>query len=126
MQACRVWAGRLPGHRALYRLFAQRGPARGCPTTSTAKSTTSTATSVAVALPPPETGALEKDWKSFGGTAYYGCPEQFALGKSALDNIRPKIFDPKTGQYVTPAVPMIVADDNLTGAICTLSTHWMR
>lgn len=96
-------------------------PPAAAPTTSTPKSTTSTATSFAVASPPPETGALEKDWKSYGGTAYYGCPEQFALGKSALDNIRPKIFDPKTGQYITPAVPMIAADENITGGICTLS-----
>jgi hypothetical protein len=74
-------------------------PPAAAPTTSTAKSTPSTATRIAIASPPPETGALEKDWKSYGGTAYYGCPEQFALGKSVLDNIRPKIFDPKTGQY---------------------------
>jgi hypothetical protein len=96
-------------------------PPAAAPTTATAKSTTPTATSIAVASPPGVTGALEKDWKSYGGTAYYGCPEQYALGKSALENIRPKIFDPKTGQYVTPAVPMIAAGEDITGGICTLS-----
>src|SRR6201997_3046519 len=73
-------------------------PATPSTSTSTAKTTTSTA-----APPPSVTGPLEKDWKSYGGTAYFGCPDKFSLDKSALDSIRPKIFDTKTGQYVAPA-----------------------
>jgi hypothetical protein len=64
---------------------------------------------------------LEKDWKSYGGTAYFGCPERFSLSKSALEDIRPKIFDPKTGQYVAPAIPTVPAGENLTGGICALT-----
>jgi hypothetical protein len=93
-------------------------PPAATPTTSTAKSTT---ISTAVASPPPVTGALQKDWKRYGGTAYYGCPEQFSFGRSTLEDIRPKIFDTKTGQYSAPAVPMIGADENITGGICSLS-----
>ena len=88
------------------------------PTTSTSVSKTS-----ARAAPPPApiTGPLEKDWKSYGGTAYFGCPEKFSAGKTALEDIRPKIFDPKTGQYVAPAIPAIPAGQNLTGGICALT-----
>jgi hypothetical protein len=67
------------------------------------------------------TGPLEKDWKSYGGTAYFGCPDKFSPSKSALDEIRPKIFDTKTGQYVAPAVPAIPAGENLAGAMCALT-----
>lgn len=88
------------------------------PTTSTAASKTSTR---AVAPPAPITGPLEKDWKSYGGTAYFGCPEKFSTSKSALEDIRPKIFDPKTGRYVAPAIPAIPAGQNLTGGICALT-----
>lgn len=73
------------------------------------------------APPAPITGPLEKDWKSYGGTAYFGCPEKFSAGKSALDDIRPKIFDPKTGQYVAPAIPTVAAGENVTGAMCALT-----
>ena len=59
--------------------------------------------------------------KSYGGTAYFGCPEKLSVSKSALEDIRPKIFDPKTGQYVAPAVPTVAAGENLTGAICALT-----
>lgn len=86
------------------------------PTSPTAASKTSTR-----AGPAPITGPLEKDWKSYGGTAYFGCPQTFSAGKSALDDIRPKIFDPKTGQYVAPAIPTIPAGENLTGAMCALT-----
>ncbi|OBI21036.1 hypothetical protein A5714_07535 [Mycobacterium sp. E2462] len=88
------------------------------PTNSTAHPKSS-----AAAAPPPAavTGPLEKDWKSYGGTAYFGCPEKYSTGKSALDDIRPKVFDPKTGQYVTPGLPTVAPGENLTGAICALT-----
>ncbi|HEX5256660.1 MAG TPA: hypothetical protein VFW69_22850 [Mycobacterium sp.] len=84
-------------------------------TTSTSVSRTSTR---ATAPPAPISGPLEKDWKSYGGTAYFGCPEKFSAGKSALEDIRPKIFDPKSGQYVAPGIPSVPAGENLTGGIC--------
>ena len=84
--------------------------------TSPAKTTTHT-----VAPPAGVTGPLEKDWKSYGGTAYFGCPAKFSSGKSALDDIRPKVFDTKTGQYVAPAIPVVRAGENLTGGICALT-----
>jgi len=87
------------------------------PTTSTITSTTSST----VPPPAPITGPLEKDWKSYGGTAYVGCPEKFALAKSALEDIRPKVFDTKTGQFVAPAVPTVPAGENLTGGMCALT-----
>ncbi|HTX98208.1 MAG TPA: hypothetical protein VME67_27275 [Mycobacterium sp.] len=93
-------------------------PPRAAPTTTNSPSKTATST----APPPaPITGPLEKDWKSYGGTAYFGCPERFSASKSALDDIRPKIFDPRTGQYVAPASPAVPAGENLTGAICALT-----
>lgn len=93
-------------------------PPAATPTTSTSSPKTAPS---AVAAPAPITGPLEKDWKSYGGTAYFGCPEKFSDSKSALDDIRPKIFDPKTGQYVAPALPVVPAGENLTGAICALT-----
>ncbi len=87
-------------------------------TTSTSVSKTSTR---AAAPPAPITGPLEKDWKSYGGTAYFGCPEKFSAGKSALEDIRPKIFDPKSGQYVAPAIPAVPAGETLTGGMCALT-----
>ena len=94
------------------------GPPAATPTTtmSTAKTTASSAPA-----PPPVTGPLEKDWKTYGGTAYFGCPEKFSPGKSALEDIRPKVFDPKTGQYVAPGVPTLSDGENLTGGICALA-----
>ncbi|MEB4208074.1 hypothetical protein [Mycobacterium sp. 94-17] len=84
--------------------------------------TSASKTSVHAAAPAaPVTGPLQKDWKSYGGTAYFGCPEKFSVSKSALEDIRPKIFDPKSGQYVAPAVPTIPAGDSLTGGICALT-----
>lgn len=91
------------------------------PLTPTAPTSASASKTRAAAGPAPITGPLEKDWKSYGGTAYFGCPQGFSAGKSALDDIRPKIFDPKTGQYVAPAIPAIAAGENLTGAMCALS-----
>ena len=67
------------------------------------------------------TGPLEKDWKSYGGTAYFGCPETFSLGKTALDDIRPKVFDTKSGQYAAPPLPTVAAGENVAGAVCALS-----
>lgn len=93
-------------------------PPAATPTTSTSSPKSAPS---AVAAPAPITGPLEKDWKSYGGTAYFGCPEKFSDSKSALDDIRPKIFDPKTGQYVAPALPVVPAGENLTGAICALT-----
>ncbi len=93
-------------------------PPAPTPTTSTSPSRTSTST---VPSPAPITGPLEKDWKSYGGTAYFGCPEKFSLSKSALEDIRPKIFDTKTGQYVAPAIPTVPAGENLTGGMCALT-----
>ncbi|MCV7101109.1 hypothetical protein H7I01_12030 [Mycobacterium palustre] len=94
------------------------GPPAATPTTSTSAAKTTTGKAAA---PPPITGPLEKDWKSYGGTAYFGCPEKFSQGNTALQDIRPKIFDTKTGQYVTPAVPAVAAGEKLTGAICALT-----
>ncbi|WP_369807317.1 hypothetical protein [Mycobacterium sp. 852002-51057_SCH5723018] len=94
------------------------GPPAATPTTST--STAQTATSK-VSAPPPVTGPLEKDWKSYGGTAYFGCPEKFSQSKTALQDVRPKVFDTKSGQYVAPAVPSVAAGENLTGGMCALT-----
>jgi hypothetical protein len=93
------------------------------PPTATPTTSTSTPTTTSGTPPPPPgvTGPLEKDWKSYGGTAYFGCPEKFSLSKSALEEIRPKIFDTKTGQYVAAAMPMTAAGENITGAMCALS-----
>lgn len=86
----------------------------------TTTNSTTTATTSASA-PPPITGPLEKDWKTYGGTAYFGCPEKFSPSASALDDIRPKIFDTKTGQYVAPAIPAVPPGEHLTGAMCALT-----
>lgn len=88
------------------------------PTSSTSHPRTTVSAAPAAA---PITGPLEKDWKSYGGTAYFGCPDKFLAGKSALDEIRPKIFDTKTGQYVAPAVPAIPANETVVGAMCALT-----
>ena len=64
---------------------------------------------------------MAKDWKSYGGTAYFGCPEAFSVGKSALEDIRPKVFDTKTGQFTTVAIPTVPTGENVTGAMCALS-----
>jgi hypothetical protein len=93
-------------------------PPAATPTTSTSTPATTTSNTPA---PPPVTGPLEKDWKSYGGTAYFGCPEKFSQSKSALEDIRPKVFDTKSGQYVAPGVPTVPAGENLTGGICALT-----
>ncbi|OBA75192.1 hypothetical protein A5641_24430 [Mycobacterium sp. 1554424.7] len=89
--------------------------------TPTSETSTSTTTTSAAPAPPPVTGPLERDWKSYGGTAYVGCPEKFVERKSALEDIRPKVFDTKTGQYVAPGIPGVPAGENLTGGICALT-----
>ncbi|MEB3983588.1 hypothetical protein OQ968_20260 [Mycobacterium sp. 663a-19] len=91
------------------------------PTTTPTTSTTTSASTSAAPAPGPITGPLEKDWKSYGGTAYFGCPERFSLTRTALADIRPKVFDTKTGQYVAPAVPTVPAGENLTGGMCALT-----
>lgn len=96
-------------------------PPAATPTTSTSTASAAGTTTSSVPAPPPITGPLQKDWKSYGGTAYFGCPEDFHPGKAAFDEIRPKIFDTRTGQYVAPALPAIAADEQLTGAMCALS-----
>ncbi|MGD1171871.1 hypothetical protein ACKUVQ_05325 [Mycobacterium seoulense] len=93
-------------------------PPAAVPTTSTSAGKT---TARSAPQPPPVTGPLEKDWKTYGATAYFGCPEKFSPGKSALEGIRPKVFDTKTGQYVAPGVPTVPAGENLTGGICALT-----
>lgn len=93
-------------------------PPAATPTTSTSAQKKAAGTAPA---PAPITGPLEKDWKSYGGTAYFGCPDKISVSKSALEDIRPKIFDPKTGQYVAPGVPAVAPGENLTGAICALT-----
>ena len=91
------------------------------PAAMTATSTVGTTAPSKVAPPAPETSPLAKDWQSYGGTAYFGCPEEFSLGKSALENIRPKVFDTKTGQFTTVAIPAVPAGESITGAVCGLS-----
>jgi hypothetical protein len=91
------------------------------PAAQPAASTSKPAAPATVAPPAPETSPLAKDWKSYGGTAYFGCPEEFSVSKSALEDIRPKIFDPKTGQFTSPAVPTVPAGENITGGMCALS-----
>lgn len=70
-------------------------PPAAAPVPSTAKPAVSP-----VAPPPPgRASVLAKDWKSYGGTVYYGCPDDFTLGKTALDKIRPKVFDTKPDNW---------------------------
>ncbi|MCV7428798.1 hypothetical protein [Mycobacterium montefiorense] len=91
------------------------------PAITTTSTSTSTASTSSAPPPSPVTGPLEKDWKSYGGTAYFGCPEEFSLSKSALEDIRPKVFDTKTGQYVAPPLPTVPVGENVTGAMCALA-----
>jgi hypothetical protein len=91
------------------------------PAAQTATSAVKTTAPSKVAPPTPETSPLAKDWKSYGGTAYFGCPEEFLLSTSALENIRPKVFDTKTGQFTTVAIPAARAGESITGAVCGLS-----
>ncbi len=76
-----------------------------------------------VAPPPPHISPLAKDWKAYGDTVYFGCPTEFSVGKSALEDIRPKVLDPKTADLIMPAVPMVGADEAVTGAMCALSNN---
>ncbi len=90
-------------------------------TTSTSPSSPTTTPGAAAPAKASVTGPLEKDWKSYGGTAYFGCPEKWSVAKMALEDIRPKIFDIKTGHYIAPGTPRVPAGQNLTGAMCALS-----
>lgn len=76
-----------------------------------------------VAPQPPHVSPLAKDWKTYGDTVYFGCPTEFSVSKSALEDIRPKILDPKTADLIMPAVPMVAADETVTGAMCALSNN---
>jgi len=89
--------------------------------TATSTSKTAASTVAAPAPPAPETSPLAKDWKSYGGTAYFGCPEEFSVSKTALADIRPKVFDPKTGQFASPAIPTVPEGETIAGGICALT-----
>ncbi len=97
------------------------GPPAATPSTSTASTSATKSTASGAPAPAAVTGPLEKDWKAYGGTAYVGCPDRFAERKSAVQDIRPKIFDTRTGQYATPGVPAVPAGENVTGALCALT-----
>jgi len=91
------------------------------PPAVTPTTTNSTVTTHSVPPPPPVTGPLEKDWKTYGGTAYFGCPGKFSRSKSALEDIRPKMFDTKTGRYMAPAIPPVAPGEKISGAMCALT-----
>lgn len=76
-----------------------------------------------VAPAPPHISPLAKDWKTYGDTVYFGCPTEFSTSKSALEDIRPKVLDPKTADLIMPAVPMVAAGETVTGAVCALSNN---
>ncbi|MDP7722459.1 hypothetical protein [Mycobacterium sp. TY814] len=76
-----------------------------------------------VAPQPPHVSPLAKDWKTYGDTVYFGCPTEFSTSKSALEDIRPKVLDPKTADLIMPAVPMVAAGETVTGAMCALSNN---
>lgn len=76
-----------------------------------------------VAPPPQHISALAKDWKTYGETVYFGCPSEFSASKSALEDIRPKILDPKSADLIMPAVPAVAAGETVTGAMCALSNN---
>ncbi|BDB40482.1 hypothetical protein Mkiyose1384_24500 [Mycobacterium kiyosense] len=84
---------------------------------------TSTPAANSVAPPPPHISPLAKDWKTYGGTVYFGCPTDFTASKSALDDIRPKVLDPNTADLIMPAIPAIAPGETVTGAICALSNN---
>jgi hypothetical protein len=77
--------------------------------------------STAVPQAAQETSPLAKDWKKYGGTAFFGCPDEFNVSNSSLEDIRPKVFDPKTGQFTSPGVPTVADGEKVTGAMCALS-----
>jgi hypothetical protein len=87
-------------------------------TTSTVKPAPNT-----VAPPPAHISPLAKDWKTYGETVYFGCPNEFSSSKSALEDIRPKVLDPKTADLIMPGVPMVAAGETITGAMCALSNN---
>src|ERR1700742_1744948 len=90
-------------------------------TTSTSATASKTTSASAAPAAPPTTAPLESGWKSYGGTAYFGCPQEFSTSKSALDIIRPKVFDTKGGIFVAPAFPVAATGENITGAVCALA-----
>jgi hypothetical protein len=40
-----------------------------------------------------------------------------------LEDIRPKVLDPKTADLIMPGVPMVAAGETITGAMCALSNN---
>lgn len=90
-----------------------------------ARTTTATITppTNAVAPAPPHISPLAKDWKTYGDTVYFGCPTEFSVSKSALEEIRPRILDPKTADLIMPSVPTVAAGESITGAMCALSNN---
>jgi hypothetical protein len=69
----------------------------------------------------PGTVTLEKGWRQYAETVYYGCPEDFATDADVLDKITPKVFDVKTGKFISPAIPTAAPGENITGGVCALS-----
>lgn len=98
-------------------------PPVGSPTISPSNSASTAAPAAGAPVTPAatRTNPLAKDWKIYGGTVYYGCPERFTLGGSALDTIRPKVFDTKAGELVSPAIPVLPQGVQITGASCALT-----
>jgi hypothetical protein len=100
---------------------SSHGASPGPTSSPKAQQTNSTTTISSTAAAVPETVSLEKDWREYGGTLYYGCPESFSTGDGALRSIQPKIFETRTGKFVVPAVPAVPAGETITGAGCALS-----
>lgn len=110
--------------------LAAAGVLAGCSTSATVAPPAAQTTHTTVKPPPntvappaPHISPLAKDWKTYGDTVYFGCPTEFSVSKSALEDIRPKILDPKTADLIMPAVPMVGADETVTGAMCALSNN---
>ncbi|MHA7649863.1 hypothetical protein ACX9NE_08905 [Mycobacterium sp. ML4] len=111
-------------------VLAAAGVLAGCSTSATVTPPAAQTTHITVkpppntvAPPPPHISPLAKDWKTYGDTVYFGCPTEYSTGKSALEDIRPKVLDPKTADLIMPAVPMVAADETVTGAMCALSNN---
>jgi hypothetical protein len=98
-----------------------------CSTSATVTPPAAQTTHTTIKPPPntvtPHISPLAKDWKTYGDTVYFGCPTEFSASKSALEDIRPKILDPKTADLIMPAVPMVPAGETVIGAMCALSNN---
>lgn len=69
----------------------------------------------------PDRVTLDKDWKEYGGTVYYGCPDAALSSAKDFSDIRPKILNTKTGTFLTPAVPGLAEMSDATAVACTLA-----